>query len=66
MDMSTNWLTVPPEISLTVRAAEPVSPYQVGLLEQFLAKETGRPYRLLFMVSPVEEVTSDSAEGEAP
>lgn len=66
VDMSTNWLTVPPEISLTVRAAEPVSPYQVGLLEQFLAKETGRPYRLLFMVSPVEEVTSDSAEGEAP
>jgi hypothetical protein len=31
-----------------------------------LAKETGRPYRLLFMVSPVEEVTSDSVEGEAP
>ncbi|WP_228040801.1 DUF389 domain-containing protein [Nodosilinea sp. LEGE 07088] len=59
VDMSTNWLTTPPEISLTVWAPEPVTPKQVALLEQFLARELRRPYRLLFFVSPVEEITSE-------
>ncbi|WOD40029.1 DUF389 domain-containing protein [Nodosilinea sp. E11] len=58
VDMSTNWLTTPPEISLTVRASEPVSPTQVQLLEEFLAREMGRDYRLVFLVSQVAAVTS--------
>ncbi|HZG38528.1 MAG TPA: DUF389 domain-containing protein [Nodosilinea sp.] len=63
VEMEANWLTTPPEISLTVRASEPVSPNQVELLEQFLAQELGRPYRLTFLVSQVEAITSDLMEG---
>jgi uncharacterized hydrophobic protein (TIGR00271 family) len=59
VDMDTNWLTTPPEISLTVRASEPVSPKQVELLEQFVAREMGHPYRFLFLVSSVDTITSD-------
>jgi uncharacterized hydrophobic protein (TIGR00271 family) len=62
VDMNTNWLTAPPEISLTVRAAEPVSPKQVALLEEFLARELHQPYKLTFLVSHVEAITSDSVE----
>ncbi len=58
VNMSTNWVTTPPEITLTVRASEPVTPKQVELLEQFLERELGRPYKLTFWVSQVEEITS--------
>lgn len=59
VDMDANWLTKPPEISLTVRASEPISPNQVELLEQFLARELGRSYRLTFLVNQLDAITSD-------
>lgn len=59
VDMDANWLTKPPEISLTVRTAEPISPNQVELLEQFLARELGRSYRLTFLVNQLDAITSD-------
>jgi uncharacterized hydrophobic protein (TIGR00271 family) len=59
VDMNTNWLTAPPEISLTVRASEPVSAKQVALLEEFLARELRQPYKLTFLVSQVEAITSE-------
>ncbi|MGB3312657.1 MAG: DUF389 domain-containing protein [Nodosilinea sp.] len=62
VDMDANWLTKPPEISLTVRASEPVSPKQVRLLEQFLAQEMKRSYKLTFLVSQVESITSTSPD----
>ncbi|MBW4609013.1 MAG: hypothetical protein KME22_17845 [Hassallia sp. WJT32-NPBG1] len=52
----TNWLTNPPQVRLSVRAKEPITPKQVRLLEAFLAKEMGRPFKLIFEVSQVEEV----------
>jgi uncharacterized hydrophobic protein (TIGR00271 family) len=58
VDMNTNWVVTPPEVALTVRASEPVTPYQVELLEEFLAREMGRPYKLIFLVSQVEAITS--------
>ncbi|WP_263970557.1 TIGR00341 family protein [Leptolyngbya sp. KIOST-1] len=64
VDMEVNWLSSPPEISLTVRAAEPLFPNQVELLEQFLARELGRPYRLTFLVSQIEAITSAPAPEE--
>ena len=66
VDMNTNWLTTPPEISLTVRAAEPVSPKQVSLLEEFLARELRQPYKLTFLVSQVESITSDPVDELPP
>ncbi|MGF1519231.1 MAG: DUF389 domain-containing protein [Nodosilinea sp.] len=67
VNMSTSWATTPPEITLTVRASEPVTPKQVDLLEQFLERELGRPYKLTFWVSQVNEITSTPPDesGEA-
>lgn len=59
VDMNTNWVTTPPEIALTVRASEPITPKQVELLEQFVAREIGRPYKLIFLVSHVSEITNE-------
>jgi uncharacterized hydrophobic protein (TIGR00271 family) len=55
----TNWLTKPPQVRLSVRAKEPISPKQVRLLEAFLAKEMEQPFKLIFEVSQVEEVIGD-------
>lgn len=52
----TNWLTSPPEIRLNVRAQEPVTAYQVQLLEEFIEREMGQPFTLVFEVGQVEEV----------
>ncbi len=59
VNLSTNWVTNPPEVSLVVYAPEPVTPKQVQLLENFLEDEMGRPFALLFEVSQVELVTSE-------
>ncbi|NEU77355.1 DUF389 domain-containing protein [Hassallia byssoidea VB512170] len=58
----TNWLTNPPQVRLSVRAKEPVTPKQVRLLEAFLAKEMGRPFKLIFEVSQVEEIIGSTTE----
>lgn len=52
----TNWLVNPPIIRLNVRAKEPVTPTQVRLLEEFIEKEMGQPFTLIFEVGQVEEV----------
>lgn len=52
----TNWLTKPPEVSLTVRSSEALTPKQVQLLEAFVEKEMGQKFTLIFQVSQVEEV----------
>ncbi|HIK44553.1 MAG TPA: DUF389 domain-containing protein, partial [Leptolyngbyaceae cyanobacterium M65_K2018_010] len=59
VDMAVNWLATPPEVFLTVRSAEPISPREVELLEKFLEREMGRPFKLHFFVSPVEHVTRE-------
>jgi uncharacterized hydrophobic protein (TIGR00271 family) len=58
----TNWLTNPPQVRLSVRAKEPITPKQVRLLEAFLAKEMGRPFTLIFEVSQVEEIMGSTTE----
>ncbi|NJM62719.1 MAG: DUF389 domain-containing protein [Oscillatoriales cyanobacterium RU_3_3] len=52
----TNWLAQPPEVRLSVRSSEPVTPKQVQLLEAFVEKEMGQKFTLIFQVSQVEEV----------
>ncbi|BDA70079.1 hypothetical protein CAL7716_042450 [Calothrix sp. PCC 7716] len=56
----TDWLTNPPQVRLSVRAKEPVTPTQVRLVEQFLTKEMGRPFILIFEVGQIEEITRNS------
>lgn len=61
LDIDTNWLAQPPRVRLSVRAQEPITLKQVQLLEAFVAREMGQPFRLIFIVSEVKEVTRDSA-----
>ncbi len=56
LNSNTNWLTNPPEVRLSVRAREPVTPRQVELLEEFIKQEMGQPFTLIFEVGQVEEI----------
>jgi hypothetical protein len=51
----TNWLENPPVIRLSVRAKEAVTPKQVELLEEFIEKQMGQPFVLVFEVGQVQE-----------
>ena len=57
-----NWLSNPPQVRLSVRTQEPITPTQVRLLEEFLAKEMSQPFTLIFEVGQVEEVRRDDPE----
>lgn len=59
---STNWLTTPPEVVLAVRSSEPVTPTQVEQIENLINQEMGQPFRVIFEVSQVEEVTRERIE----
>ncbi|MGJ5627896.1 DUF389 domain-containing protein [Nostoc sp. CALU 1950] len=56
LNSNTNWLTNPPEVRLSVRAKEPVTPRQVELLEEFIEREMGQTFTLIFEVGQVEEI----------
>lgn len=53
---NTNCLTNPPEVRLSVRTREPVTPWQVELLEEFIKPEMRQPFTLIFEVGQVEEI----------
>lgn len=57
-----NWLSDPPQVRLTVRSSEVLTPKQVRLLEQFVEKEMGQHFTLIFEVSQVEEVRRKNLE----
>jgi len=57
-----NWNTEPPEAYLTVAAVETVTPKQIGLLEDFVEKETGRRFTLLIQLTRIENLRSSSEE----
>ncbi|MBD2258987.1 DUF389 domain-containing protein [Pseudanabaena sp. FACHB-2040] len=66
VSMETDWLRSPPEVLLIVYASEPLTPTQVGLLEEFVGREMGRPFKLIFQVSRLEEVTHELPPAESP
>jgi len=51
-----NWLSDPPQVRLTVRSNKVLTPKQVQLLEEFVEKEMGQRFTLIFEVSQLEEV----------
>lgn len=59
---NTRWLTKPPEVRLTVRTSQTLTPKQVRLLEEFVEKEMGQPFTLIFEVSHVKEVTREGVD----
>lgn len=64
LDSSTNWLTNPPEVRLSVRAKNPVTPRQVYLLQEFIKTEMGQPFTLIFEVGQIEEIRSEEQQSE--
>jgi uncharacterized hydrophobic protein (TIGR00271 family) len=60
LNSDVNWLTTPPQVRLSVRTQEPITPTQVTLLEKFLAKEMGQFFILIFEVGEIDEVRSYS------
>ncbi|MGL4620833.1 DUF389 domain-containing protein [Chroococcidiopsis sp.] len=62
LSKETNWFTNPPEVRLNVRAKEPVTPRQVQLLEEFIQREMGQRFILIFEVGEVEEVRSSQPQ----
>ncbi len=60
LNTETNWLLNPPEVRLSVRSQEMVTPKQVKLLEEFVEQSMGQPFTLIFEVSQVGEVRRDS------
>jgi uncharacterized hydrophobic protein (TIGR00271 family) len=59
LNTDANWLATPPEVRLQVRSQDPVTPRQVRLLEEFLAREMGQAFRLIFEVGEVQEVRAE-------
>ncbi|NJL03147.1 MAG: DUF389 domain-containing protein [Spirulinaceae cyanobacterium SM2_1_0] len=55
-----NWRTDPPAILLTIRAAEAITPREVALLEQALAREMQRSFKIVIEVTPSRLVESDT------
>jgi uncharacterized hydrophobic protein (TIGR00271 family) len=64
LNTNTNWLANPPQVRLSVRAKEPVTPRQVQLLEEFVEQQMGRPFTLIFEVGQVEEIRSQDSQNE--
>lgn len=54
-----NWTKNPPEVYLNVQANQPITPTQVRLVEEFIAKEMGQPFAIIIRVAPVEKVRAE-------
>jgi uncharacterized hydrophobic protein (TIGR00271 family) len=52
----TNWFVDPPEVRLTVRSRDTITPYQVELIEDFLFETMGQRFTLVFDISQITEV----------
>lgn len=57
-----NWSSNPPQVRLTVRSKKKLTPKQVQLLEEFVEKEMGQPFTLIFEVSQLEEVRREDVD----
>ncbi|MEM6449130.1 MAG: DUF389 domain-containing protein [Cyanobacteria bacterium P01_D01_bin.105] len=58
----TDWQTQPPEVRMVVNSNGPITAKQVRLLEAHIAGKMRRPFRFVFQVSEVKEVTKDGVQ----
>ncbi|WP_129590175.1 TIGR00341 family protein [Gloeocapsopsis dulcis] len=65
INSNVNWLSNPPVVRLNVRSRDPVTPRQVELLEEFLAREMGQRFTLIFEVGQIEEVRREGVNGSS-
>lgn len=61
MSIDTDWRAQPPEavLGISVAGEQMPTPKQVRLLEDFVAKETGQRFALVFEVSQIERISRD-------
>lgn len=64
VSMETTWISSPPEVRLVVISQEPITPKQVGLVEEFVFQRMRQPFRLIFEIGQLQEVDSDLEEEE--
>jgi uncharacterized hydrophobic protein (TIGR00271 family) len=57
-----NWQRNPPEVRLRVRSNSTLTSTQVQAVEQFVEKEMGQTFRLIFEVDQVREVTANEQD----
>lgn len=62
MKSDVNWLSDPPQVRLSVRTKGALTPKQVGLLEEFVEKEMGQHFTLIFEVGQIEEVRRENLD----
>lgn len=55
----TEWHLPIPEVQMVVNASEPITPRQVELLEEYINRRMGQPFRFVFQVSEIKEVTRE-------
>ena len=58
----TDWQVSPPEVRMVVNSNGPITANQVQLLEAHIAEKMGQPFRFVFQVSEVKEVTRDGVQ----
>lgn len=58
----TSWQTSPPTVEMVVNAIEPISPNQVRLLEEHIARRMNQEFRFIFQVNEVKEVTREEVQ----
>ena len=61
----TNWHLPVPEVRMVVNANQPITPRQVELLEDYIARRMKQRFRFVFQVSEVKEVTRETVEPSA-
>ncbi|MDX2272262.1 MAG: DUF389 domain-containing protein [Cyanobacteriota bacterium] len=61
-----NWRTSPPEVLLSVRANEPITPRQVQLLEEYVLSQLSQAFTLVLQVSQTQEVRSQDVVSPSP
>ena len=62
MRSQVDWRTKPPSLKLTVRADKKITSEEVNVVEQILAKQLHRPYKVVFYVTPSQTVWSSQVE----
>ncbi len=54
-----DWTKKPPEVDVIVQARESITPKQVRLVEEFVRQKMQQDFKLVFLVTLVEEVRSE-------
>jgi uncharacterized hydrophobic protein (TIGR00271 family) len=60
--ITVDWTNEPPIIYVNLKAKKDISPNQALLVESFLRKRTNQQFKVIFRVSPIEEVKSEDLD----